>query len=540
METRSQITGWMAVVAVLFFTTISTRAEEQSGCVLGANQAKGHSLNVVPWLDFPSTKTSAGTEWRGAPDNPTLATVSFNGKRVTFDDDNFFMMMGDYQGSLYYDLFTLVLGLDVNDFEFELLGAEGEGVRLIAYNGESLNVSIPTIVPSGPLAGETVLHIGDEAFRATSVQSIELPDSVTHIGESAFRDCSDLSSFSFGTGVTHIGDSAFRNNGLGNITFPDNLTHIGDYAFSEHSLFGLVYFPNSVTNIGEGAFAISYYQGLWAIRLPPGLTEIKRSTFSFNQALEDVIWPTNLHRIGDGAFSDTFLERVTLPDGLVEIGSGAFIGSNIASGGRLVIPGSVKEIESNAFDGCRFKSVSLPKLESIEVAVFANNIKLESITIPSSVTNIRAIAFVNCWRLTSVEIQSSQISINPFAFEQCTSLNNFLFWGDAPEDPSLLGPFPSSATVYHRYSASGWGNFFSGMPTAIWPEMAGAAITSGGFGFDIIASEDQEVIVEARSDLMTGAWTPISTNTVPAGELLEFIDPEWDTDPSRFYRIVLP
>ena len=90
----------IVLVGLLCFIGIQTRAEEQSGGVLGANQGKGHSLNIVPWLDFPATKTTAGVEWRGAPDKPTLATVSFDGKKVTFEDDNFFMMMGDHQGSL--------------------------------------------------------------------------------------------------------------------------------------------------------------------------------------------------------------------------------------------------------------------------------------------------------------------------------------------------------------------------------------------------------------------------------------------------------
>jgi hypothetical protein len=87
-------------VCVLAATLPDAACLRLSAGQLGVSQPRGTSLNIVPWLDFPTGKTTASTQWQGAPGKPTLAVISFDGTKVAFEDANFFMMMGDHQGSL--------------------------------------------------------------------------------------------------------------------------------------------------------------------------------------------------------------------------------------------------------------------------------------------------------------------------------------------------------------------------------------------------------------------------------------------------------
>lgn len=69
------------------------------------------------------------------------------------------------------------------------------------------------------------------------------------------------------------------------------------------------------------------------------------------------------------------------------------------------------------------------------------------------------------------------------------------------------------------------------------PALAASAVTQGQFGFNLIGSPGQVVIIEGSFDLQT--WTPLSTNTVGSGplSLTEQLAPGL---PARFYRARLP
>lgn len=56
----------------------------------------------------------------------------------------------------------------------------------------------------------SVTSIKNEAFRATHLKYIKIPESVTSIGKGAFEYCSDLTSIIIPNSVTSIGDNAFK------------------------------------------------------------------------------------------------------------------------------------------------------------------------------------------------------------------------------------------------------------------------------------------------------------------------------------------
>ena len=91
------------------------------------------------------------------------------------------------------------------------------------------------------------------------VTDLVIPDSVTSIGKYAFRDCTSLTSVTFGENsqLTSIGDRAFNGcTSLKSVTFGENsqLTSIGERAFYWCTSLTSITIPSSVTSIGDYAF----------------------------------------------------------------------------------------------------------------------------------------------------------------------------------------------------------------------------------------------------------------------------------------------
>ena len=125
-----------------------------------------------------------------------------------------------------------------------------------------------------------IYRIGNYAFaNLSSLQTIEIGDTVASIGKSAFWGCTSLQDFILPDSITEIGSCAFsRCYSLEHLTLPDNLealytgtfescsnlevvhlpsglTGIGDACFRNCSLIDRIYIPSTVTYIGEHAFA---------------------------------------------------------------------------------------------------------------------------------------------------------------------------------------------------------------------------------------------------------------------------------------------
>ena len=99
------------------------------------------------------------------------------------------------------------------------------------------------------------------------------------------------------------------------------------------------------------------------------------------------------------------------------------IGSCLTS---ITIPGSVTSIKASAFSWCSsLTSITIPNsVTSIEVGAFGGCSSLTSITIPDSVTSIGENAFCWCSSLTSITIPGSVTSIEGGAFAFCSSLTS--------------------------------------------------------------------------------------------------------------------
>ncbi len=467
------------------------------------------------------------------------------------------------------------------------------GVYAFQYNTNLTSVTIPNSVTSiGDWAFDrcwrltsvmipgSVTSIGNFAFYECGLTSVMIPSSVTSIGGSAFYQCPALTNVTIGNGVTSIGNFAFAHGPrLTSVTIPDSVTSIGDYAFDGCSGLTSLTIPNSVTYIGQYAFA--FCTSLSSVTIGNGVTSIGSAVFVECSSLTNITIPNSVTSIGDLAFAScTNLTSVTIPNSVINIAVSAFGGCTslteitvdalnsvyssvdgvlfnksqtvliqcpAGKAGSYTIPNSVTYIGGGAFYGStRLTSVRIPNsVTYIGQNAFASCTSLSSVTIGTGVIGILYGAFSDCTSLTSITIPNSVTAIAAYAFYSCTSLTGVNFQGNAPsfvDSSAFYGA--DGVTVYYLPGTTGWGPTFGGRPTALWSlpnplilaSGTGFGVQTNGFGFIISWAANNDVVVEASTDLANPSWSPLQTNTLTGGSSY-FRDHDWTNYPGRFYRL---
>ena len=165
--------------------------------------------------------------------------------------------------------------------------------------------------------------------------------------------------------------------------------------------------PPHVTPEGEPRFEISNgvltggnFTDVYEITIPDGVKEIGKGAFAYCHTLEKITIPEGVEKIGEKAFNDcTRLQDVSFPSTMKEIGKDAF------------------------FECVSLKTVSLNDgLISIGAGSFFQCRSVNSVVIPSSVTELGDYAFAWCEKLESAEIKANLTEIPRELFDSCTNL----------------------------------------------------------------------------------------------------------------------
>jgi len=121
------------------------------------------------------------------------------------------------------------------------------------------------------------------------------------------------------------------------------------------------------------------------------------------------------------------LKEVVFNEGLEKIGVLSFWGCRSLE--SITLPSTLIELKDYAFQNCRnLREVVLNEgLRKIGVGVFHQCESLESINVPPTVTIIENRAFAECTRLREVALNEIQSSIDDYAFDTCLSLERFKF-----------------------------------------------------------------------------------------------------------------
>ncbi len=242
---------------------------------------------------------------------------------------------------------------------------------------------------------------------------------VTSIGEEAFTSASW---YSWGDD-----DDAYESPLYGEISsvvIPASVTNIGQYAFRDvPSLTNVVILSDTVT-IGPQTFEAC--DRLVSVVLPENVT---LGGFAFHgcTSLTTAVTPYIYDPSKDSSyqpFAGTVnLKHVTLPEGITSIRKSAFEKVPLES---VVIPSTVTNIGDWAFLGCKsLASVTIPSsVTRIGRTAFGDCTKFVSVTIPSSVTELGDWAFSGCENLTSLELPPNLTVIRQGLLAGCYALTS--------------------------------------------------------------------------------------------------------------------
>ncbi|MBQ3465787.1 MAG: leucine-rich repeat protein, partial [Firmicutes bacterium] len=284
---------------------------------------------------------------------------------------------------------------------------------------------------------DSLIRIGNYAFRWSGLESIIISASVTSIGWEAFLDAKQLTTVAFAEGslIKAIPENTFYGcTNLATITIPESVTSIGKNAF---------YGCTGLTTVNYGG-SKSQWDAITGEGKPTNVTVICAKEYPAPTTVGGVVYLLNengtatvtgytadlpaeviipqsikyenedfsVKSIKDFAFMDcSSLKNITIPEGVTNIGNCAFWDSGLTSvtfeeGSKLTT------IDAGAFAGCQsLGAITIPEgVTSIKKNAFYSCNSMETITIPESVTSIGEYAFYNCFSMTTITIPESVTS----------------------------------------------------------------------------------------------------------------------------------
>ncbi len=373
-----------------------------------------------------------------------------------------------------------------------------EGCYLIGYTGNDESITLPTSfggkeyeiysyafyryddLRSVDLSGASVTGIGDNAFnKCCNLASVKLSDSVTEIGAYAFNECENLSeviltdasklekigfyafykcknltAINLGNKLMGVGAYAFYGCDLEDLELGNSITAIDEYAFGKNAGLRSVRMGGPISYIGDYAFygcdalnsltisaardafiGVSAFEGTWlnSITLPEGVVSIRENAFKNCAQVNIITLPASLEEIAEGAFYATSPNFITVADGgnvyksdgncLIEINTASVIlGSN-----KAVVPEYVRIIAPNAFRSCGLLSeIDLSGIVKIGDSAFEDCYAVAKVTLGNNLVGLGNNAFRGCAALNNVVLPNSLSEIGDNAFNSCSSLNNLV------------------------------------------------------------------------------------------------------------------
>ena len=316
--------------------------------------------------------------------------------------------------------------------EIEIWDEVGDSIKLDSakvWKSYSGDIIIPEKVTYNEVDYK-VTTIKEKAFAGCSLNSIEIPSSITKIAAEAFsngkvtsvkiKDLAAWCNISFGSyfqtnPLTKASHLFLNDEEIHDLVIPDGVKTIGDWQFYNFQGFTSVKIPSSVTSTGKECFA--YCRGIKTVEIgdntsQEAATVLGRRSFYYCENTDSIFLGNNI----------------------VEIGAESFY--NVKGVRNVVIPNSVKTMGSHAFCGCEnLESVQLSEnLKRIEWASFGSCYNLKSIIIPDGVDFLGETAFGYCKNLTEVKLPSNLKKIDWCVFQYCTSLTSI----DIPDNTHTI------------------------------------------------------------------------------------------------------
>ena len=241
----------------------------------------------------------------------------------------------------------------------------------------------------------------------------QIPQSVEELGSTCFYDCEALTSVDLSK-IKKMDTGVFWGTPLTSVEWPAAVTEIPANTFwacgKLTTIKGIPGQPGAWDNITKiGANAFNMCTDLTTIKLPAELKTIDAQAFRSCDHLATVDYGTKVETIGDGAFWYTgALKKFFFKGSVKTLGADAFRESGLTC---VHLKGDMT-IGKEAFMDCKsLKYVEFPATSSatqpltyVAESMFAGCTSLPFITLPSTVTEIKANAFNGCSNLNYVNI----------------------------------------------------------------------------------------------------------------------------------------
>ena len=325
-----------------------------------------------------------------------------------------------------------------NTIYYNYLGGDSVEVTFMDYNYNSYNgyVVIPSTVNNGTSSFQ-VRRIGEYAFnRCRSLNSIEIPNSVTDIETTAFVECYSLASFNVDANNPNYCS-------IDSVLFSKDLTILIKCPATKHGVYSI---PNTVTSFGYNAF--EYCSNLTSVYIGSNVAEIIGDNFFACTKLDSIIVEStnpNFSSVDGILFNKdcTVLKlfpgaregKYVIPNRVVCIDRYAFNYSKLTD---LTVPNSITSIRSDAFhSSSNMNFIILPdSLTELGNGAFINCINLKSVNIPDKITEVSSWTFGYCSRLQSIDIPKNITTIGDHALYSCSNLDTVIC---RRKTPPLIG-----------------------------------------------------------------------------------------------------
>ncbi len=304
---------------------------------------------------------------------------------------------------------------------------------------------------------KTLVQIRLEAFSGSGLESLSAPSSLKEIWSYAFKDCLSLAEVDLKQ-VTSLGDMAFENCALlSSISLPDSLLELGSYVFSGCSSLYSITMPSQAIAIESTAFyGTGYYNdpSSWdsgvlyvdsylvatnaefaavsSYSVKPGTIAIAEKAFANNgKKLESITLPDGLLFIGGGAFSSlSSLKTANIPSSVNRIGYGVFSGTALYKdtanweGNGLYLDNWLLAVENVKITEFAVKEGTIGAADGNDASLFPSRAKsVATLSLPSSLSYVGSRSFAQL-RVSSLSLPESLQSIGEGGFSSCASLTS--------------------------------------------------------------------------------------------------------------------
>ena len=227
-------------------------------------------------------------------------------------------------------------------------------------------------------------------FSNKGITSVTMPDTVVKVGDMAFRDNS-ISILKLSKNIKEIGGEAFANNKLTSVDLY-NVSILYGMCFYHNDLTN-VNIPSSVTIMDGGVFTYNSLSGddafIYGLNSDGTIDYTVLNSYAGKNA-SNVIIPSTVKIIDYAAFRNVYASFINVPSTVIRIYEAAFWQSRISS---VKLNEGLKYIDSMAFLDVPLVEINIPNsVETIGSRAFEQN-KLTKVTIGTGVKSISANAF---------------------------------------------------------------------------------------------------------------------------------------------------